>query len=697
MSTQRSAASGMPEQLRPTARTGEVTGTTVINRVFVSVLVLALGTAALRSAWLDPVAWVLLLGASLAGFAATWLLRRAGTNPAITTLSALVVPLLLLAVLGRSEGESAWEGVTSAFPTLLTSPYPAPLTPSLLVPGLAIAWVGGAIAGAGMIRRTFLVSPLLAAVVLLVAADLLTAGGSDRYGLIGLGVVTVLLVHWAGWPARGRRGLPPASGLALLVGVFAMLIGFVPFGQPFQPRELIQPRATSIAEPNPLPLLGHWARSPDEEILRRTGDDHPVHLVVLPDYNGVSFDSRSEYVPLGRTDQPALPPGRFQKTVETAITWRTTSRWLPAAGVPTEASIPGALVDVDTGSLISPEAPDGGVVSYTVRARVDAALLAEVSAADVGRHPRYTALPAIPPEFAGYAREVTKDADSYLQQAQALERAVKGGRAFDPNAPGGSSYGRLHQFLFEPVEGGGRRGTSEQFATAYAVLARSVGLPTRVVVGFGGGTPLPGDPATNVVRGRDALAWPEVYFQDFGWVPFNPTPDLRTMDAQAEKRPAGQPSASTHRPSPPGLPPTSASPIADWWWSVPLGVLLALSGPTIGLALARRSRIADHRTRGAIGAWLRVEDALILSGQLIATTEPAPQRAAALGIDEARHVAIAAENAAFAAAASEADGAQGSDWAAAGRVERSLRADSSWWRRWLWPINPAIWVRRPAG
>jgi transglutaminase-like putative cysteine protease len=665
------------------------------GRLLVAVLVLMLGTLALRSAWVGWAAWPLLFIASLAGLATVWLLRRVGVNAAIVALVALVVPLSLLTVLGRAETQGAWAGVVNTFPTLLTSPYPAPVTSVLLAPGLAIAWAGGAITGAGLTRRTFILTPLLAGLLLLVAADLLTTGGSDRYGLISLGLVAVLLAHWSAWATRGRLGLPPASGLAVLLGVLALFVGFLPLSLPFQPRDLIQPPVTSVAEPNPLPMLGHWAHHPDEEILRRTGDDYPVHLVVLPDYNGVSFESRSEYVPLGSAEQPVLPPGRFRKTVETAITWRTTSRWLPAPGVPIDVSVPGALVDVDTGSLIGPEVPRGGIVSYTVRGQVDAPRIEELAAADVGRHPRYTALPDVPPELAGYAREVTRDAGSYLQQARALERAVKGGRGFDPDAPGGSSYGRLRQFLFDPVEGGGRRGTSEQFATAYAVLARSVGLPARVVVGFGAGMPLATDPETNVVRGRDALAWPEVYFQGFGWVPFNPTPDVQNVDTPADTRSeASRPRPTpTQRPTPPPLPlPLSGPPSREWWWLLPLGLLVTVGVSAAGLGLARRSRSARQRQKGTIGAWLKVEDAFVLAGRPTDAAHPAPERAAALGLPGAQQLAVAAERVAFAAEPPEG-GAKAEDWERAGQVDRALRADSVWWRRLLWPVNPVVWFR----
>ncbi|MBA2272600.1 MAG: transglutaminase domain-containing protein [Actinobacteria bacterium] len=69
-----------------------------------------------------------------------------------------------------------------------------------------------------------------------------------------------------------------------------------------------------------------------------------------------------------------------------------------------------------------------------------------------------------------------------------------------------------------------REGYCQQFATAFAVLARTLGFSTRVSVGFLPGAPSPSDPTQFTVLGTDAHAWPEVYFRDFGWIAFEPTP-----------------------------------------------------------------------------------------------------------------------------------------------------------------------------
>lgn len=79
----------------------------------------------------------------------------------------------------------------------------------------------------------------------------------------------------------------------------------------------------------------------------------------------------------------------------------------------------------------------------------------------------------------------------------------------------------VDQFLFDP---NGRRGYCEYFASAMAVLARSVGLPSRVAVGFAPGQRL----ADGIyqVRERNAHAWAEIYFPGYGWQTFEATKSI---------------------------------------------------------------------------------------------------------------------------------------------------------------------------
>ncbi len=98
-----------------------------------------------------------------------------------------------------------------------------------------------------------------------------------------------------------------------------------------------------------------------------------------------------------------------------------------------------------------------------------------------------------------------------------------------------------------------RRGYCEMFAGTYAAMARSIGLPSRVAVGFTPGDADPDDPTLYTVRGEHAHAWPEVYFGGVGWVRFEPTPSVRAPGVP------GYTTGSFDTPEPTALPSVSAS------------------------------------------------------------------------------------------------------------------------------------------
>src|SRR3712207_6550111 len=67
-----------------------------------------------------------------------------------------------------------------------------------------------------------------------------------------------------------------------------------------------------------------------------------------------------------------------------------------------------------------------------------------------------------------------------------------------------------------------RQGYCEQYAGAMAALVRAAGVPARVVLGYTPGTAQPD--GSRLVTSDDAHAWVEVYFDDLGWIPYDPTP-----------------------------------------------------------------------------------------------------------------------------------------------------------------------------
>jgi len=72
------------------------------------------------------------------------------------------------------------------------------------------------------------------------------------------------------------------------------------------------------------------------------------------------------------------------------------------------------------------------------------------------------------------------------------------------------------------ISPGGRKGYCEQYAAAMAWMLRTVGIPARVAIGWARGNHRKGN--TYTLTNSNLHAWTEVYFDGYGWVPFDPTP-----------------------------------------------------------------------------------------------------------------------------------------------------------------------------
>ncbi|MBW8481008.1 transglutaminaseTgpA domain-containing protein [Actinomadura sp. PM05-2] len=133
---------------------------------------------------------------------------------------------------------------------------------------------------------------------------------------------------------------------------------------------------------------------------------------------------------------------------------------------------------------------------------------------------RYTGYPRnVPARIRELAEDVTAGARTAYAQAVALQRwfTVTGGFHYDLTATSPRRGDDLADFLLVS-----KRGYCEQFAASMALMARILGIPARVGLGFTAGTE--SSPGHYTVRSRDSHAWPELYFVGTGWVRFEPTP-----------------------------------------------------------------------------------------------------------------------------------------------------------------------------
>ena len=135
-----------------------------------------------------------------------------------------------------------------------------------------------------------------------------------------------------------------------------------------------------------------------------------------------------------------------------------------------------------------------------------------------------TALPdGMAEDLAPYIAEAIGDSTNRFERASALQAwfRTEGGFDYDIQVPeSGTSSSELINFLDV------RTGFCQQYSTAMAVMARALGIPARVAVGFTPGELVEG--GVYEVSAHDAHAWPELYFEGAGWVRFEPTPAGRT-------------------------------------------------------------------------------------------------------------------------------------------------------------------------
>ena len=201
------------------------------------------------------------------------------------------------------------------------------------------------------------------------------------------------------------------------------------------------------------------------------------------------------------------------------------SRWLPAAYRPTEIELTEAYVIEEVLTLVAPDDLSDGL-EYEVTSRV-----ATPEAADLERSSPVSGtvwssdleLPSgFPARVVRLAHDIIDEAaaETPYQQAIALQDWLRDPARFTYTleVPGGHGSTAIEMFLFDT-----RSGYCEQFAGSFAAMARAVGLPARVAVGFTPGT-LDPDAGVYRVTSKDAHAWPEVYLSGVGWTAFEPTP-----------------------------------------------------------------------------------------------------------------------------------------------------------------------------
>ncbi len=335
--------------------------------------------------------------------------------------------------------------------------------------------------------------------------------------------------------------LPAGALLGLLAATAGPVLPLA--GAPYDPREKVKaPPPQQRDSVSPLDRVSAWLQSPDQQMFTvHTTAPENWRLAVLDRFDGETWTSGASFVPAGDR-VPAGVPGPATHVDQRFVIQNLPGVWMPAADRPRSVTGLGVIADPASGMITSARPLKAGQ-AYEVGSTVpdyDPDRLAAAEPARDAQARDATALPESPgttpanaqvPAFRRLAQQIVRDQGSPFQRAAKIAQYLSTTAKYDVSGLPGHSYAQLKYFL------GHKSGTSEQFATAYAVLARSVGLPTRVVVGFRPGVGSGGD---FEVRSGDVLVWPEVDFAHLGWVPFYPTPEREGSSAQSGAVPAGE-------------------------------------------------------------------------------------------------------------------------------------------------------------
>lgn len=551
----------------------------------------------------------------------------------------------------------AYEMLHDAFAPFRELVPPVDLSPGFALTMSLTAWILATFADAAAFRGD---APLQAVIPCL-AGFLFTSILADGHGEVPATAAIVAATGcwaaaWSGWQARRTRWIEsaPGSGRRDLVrgGLALVAVGTLtaalagPFLPPDRDAALIDLRrvgqgpSNRVAD-NPLVGVGSLLRDRSDDPLfevtsRRA---HYWRLTSLESFDErhQSWFSDQRFAKVDSSDLP-LPNGEIGRvTTRTELSrFEITGLegiWLPSVYVPRSVRVDTDVrYSPESGSMITDGRSDGiEGLSYSV-----SSVVTEVTP----RRPRLTTpaeddLLAVPADLAMSlgppAAEIVRTAGARgpIGRARALQDWFRDNFLYDADADFSEAENPTLAFLRA------RRGFCQQFASTFALMARTLGLPTRVAVGFTFGEPgqtnADGD-TTFVVRGRQAHAWPEVLVDGVGWIAFEPTPTRGNPDAepwtgvaaaQDDGDRAAEATTTTASPTTTAIDAAASTTVPDFrdresdaittasspprWWAAPLRValvVLAVAGflaAIVGLrwgavVLSRRRRRDAART-----------------------------------------------------------------------------------------------------
>ena len=507
----------------------------------------------------------------------------------------------------------------------------------------------------------------------------------------GVAFAAVALI-WLGWrrgtaprvSARGSRALfrRKVIGTAILVvaaTILGSLVGAAVAPEPanrFVLREEIEPPFEPLSYPSPFSAYRQYTKTLEQTTLFTVDGMQPgqrLRLATMDTYDGVIWgvagsavatDGSGSFGLVGRnipTPDFITPAG----TADISVTVGDyTGVWVPDIGAPTSLEFTGSDSEADAAALRYNAATGTAVLTtslapgdtYTVSAQLpqnfDTEALMDTPVAPLQLPP----VSNIPSVVAEKAKEMAGAATTPIEQLRNIENVLKTTGYLSHGAAGDVVASRAGQGADRMVELFSRNqlvGDEEQYATAFALMARSYNYPARVVMGFAPEVSEAGGPID--VTGADVTAWVEVAFEGVGWVSFYPTPDNTDIPQDQIPEPQSEPQPQVRQP--PRMENQENDLVAGveiedtdkddaelfifpaWVYVVGLSILIPLAiifipVLIVGAIKARRRRRRRNAERGdldAAGAWDELLDQFTELGYDV--PENATRRVEARGLD----------------------------------------------------------------
>lgn len=619
-------------------------------------------------------------------------------------------------------------GVVLGWARMLSANLPADPTGELVVVPALVTWIVAAASAAVIVRTRTVLVPVVAPVVAFGVGLVFTAGRPvGGFVLVAAVLVELLLLgllrSGAADPlARGATvratlgklafGLPVVL-IATAVGVAgAMFVPVATGTNRFDLRDVVPVNLAVGDTLSPLVTLKAQLRAPAQDLFTvRIGGDSSgvdrIRVVALDSYDGALWTSRDRFLLAGHhlpADTGIVDPR--QVTMNVTIK-NLSGPYLPEVGVPTNVTAPRFGYSTDSATLATDASSIAGLrydltADLPRRAGLDGAVPSVAgSAASDTRLP-----PGLPPEIQAKGVELAGVVAQPYAKLLAIQNYLRT-LPYSLSTRPGHSYDALRRLFSSNLSD--QAGYAEQFAAAFAVLARSQGFPARVAVGYLL-NPAHKHGDTYTVTSRDAHAWPEVNLAGYGWVAFEPTdpkhhPALPQQQQKQQQTAANNDdSAATHKASQPTIDPklrpvAAPSRISPLDWAlfvlIGLGALLLLTPVTVAAEKFRRrtQRRSGSRAARIIGAWQDAADRLVEHGVPVTAAstavEVAAQATERLGERAGAVIVLAPLAVAAAYSPIEPDeSAVGQAWQLNARLRRDLRRSHGplrWVGAWLDP------------